>query len=77
MQEPWCLVSSRHALKGVEITVASGRRCTVSSNMLTVAYAMMEWTRRLHTMPLPIHRREFFPQVLHRWGDNRDKVRFT
>jgi hypothetical protein len=29
MKEPWCLVSSRHDLKGVEIKVAYGRRFTV------------------------------------------------
>ena len=29
MQEPWCLASRRHDLKGVEITMAYGRRFTV------------------------------------------------
>jgi hypothetical protein len=36
MQEPWCLVSSRHDLKGVEIKVAYGRRFTVEETFRDV-----------------------------------------
>ncbi len=36
MKEPWCLVSSRHDLKGVEITVAYGRRFTVEETFRDV-----------------------------------------
>jgi Transposase DDE domain len=36
MKEPWCLVSSRHDLKGVEIKVAYGRRFTVEETFRDV-----------------------------------------
>jgi hypothetical protein len=36
MQEPWCLVSSRQDLKGVEIKVAYGRRFTVEETFRDV-----------------------------------------
>lgn len=36
MQEPWCLVSSRHDLTGVEIKVAYGRRFTVEETFRDV-----------------------------------------
>jgi hypothetical protein len=36
MQEPWCLLSSRQDLKGVEIKGAYGRRCTVEETFRDV-----------------------------------------
>jgi hypothetical protein len=36
MKEPWCLVSSRHDFKGVEIKVAYGRRFTVEETFRDV-----------------------------------------
>ena len=36
MQEPWCVVSSRHDLKGVAIKVADGRRFTVEETFRDV-----------------------------------------
>ena len=36
MQEPWCLVSRRHDLKGVEIKLAYGRRFTVEETFRDV-----------------------------------------
>jgi hypothetical protein len=38
MKEPWCLVSSRQDLTGVEITVAYGRRFTVEETFRDVKH---------------------------------------